>query len=361
MKASVKLQDDHQSHLKAQPHAPPILLRAKIPISIFDLPFLSQFSTTTTHPSDLSLSLSTNFPSGPSLKLSYSTTTSSSAAATTPPLSLTLKSGTGLFGSPNNSPLVINANFSFNPSNPNHPNPTFSITFKPQMGSFSLRKTTFSHKKTDNINKPDNGEASFGTNSFGFVPLERPGCVKEFEGERIDKDSIFKGISVMARTQMVVAKRVALNCRWSVNFPEDFEKKMPFLKINKIGIERVDEVVKEEKKKNEGNSGDLEVFKGMCVWMKRELDVLQKENRVLKGELEELKAGHLLRNNSAARKKGMPVVESPSGESKQWRNKKSAEGEENGNVKKEAKKNGARPGDLENELQRAIEAAAAAS
>lgn len=191
------------------------------------------------------------------------------------------------------------------------------------------------------------------------MPLERPGNLKEFEVERIDKDSIFKGISVMARTQMVVAKRVALNCRWNVNFPEDFEKKKPFLKINKIGIERVDEAMKVEKKKNEGNAGDSEVLKGMCLWMKRELDALQRENRQLKGELEEMKVVHLVKNSSAAGKNGMPVVESPSGEFKQWRNKKSCEGEENGNGKKEAKKNGARPGDLENELQRAIKAATA--
>lgn len=58
---------------------------------------------------------------------------------------------------------------------------------------------------------------------------------------------------------MVVAKRVALNCRWSVNFPEDFEKKMPFLKINKIGIEKVNQALKEEKKTKERNVNDLEV------------------------------------------------------------------------------------------------------
>ncbi|KAL2501276.1 uncharacterized protein Fot_35124 [Forsythia ovata] len=239
------------------------------------------------------------------------------------------------------------------------------------MGSFSLRKTTFSHKKSDISEKPDNGDASFGTNSFGFVPLEMPGNVKEFEVERNDKDSIFKGISVMARTQMLVAKRVALNCRWNVNFPEDFEKKMPFLKVNKIGIERVDEALKEEKKnKSEGNVGDLEVLKGVCFWMKRELDILQQENRELKCGLEEMKVGDLVRNGGAARgsfknvgKNGMRAVESPSAEFKQWRNKESGEGEENGHVnvngKKEAKKNGVRVSDVENELQRAIKAASA--
>ncbi|CAI9782657.1 unnamed protein product [Fraxinus pennsylvanica] len=88
----------------------------------------------------------------------------------------------------------------------------------------------------------------------------------------------------------------------------------------------------------------------MCFWMKRELDVLQIENRELKRELEELKVGHLARNSGNARGsieclkgKGMPPVESPSSEFKQSRSKKSCKGEENGNGKKVLKRNGTQP------------------
>ncbi|KAK6122242.1 hypothetical protein DH2020_044016 [Rehmannia glutinosa] len=362
MKISLKLLQDHQKNH----HQPPVLLRAKIPVTILNLPFLSHFSTTTTHPSDLSLSLSTNFPSFPSLKFSYAT----ASAAATPPLSLTLKSGTGLFGSPNNSPLVISAHFSFDPSNPNHPNPTFSLFFKPQLGSFSLRKSTFSHTQSSGSSETTNGDAGFDSNSFGFVPLERPETVKDLSVEKNDKDSIFKGIRLAARTQMPVAKRVALNFRWWVNFAED---QMPVLRINKIGIQRVDDVLKDEeekKKKSEpNNTGEVEVLKSMCIWMKNELDALTRVNREMKCELEEMKAGHLGRNGGGfvggdfrenRRKKTMPsVVESPSSGFEQWRSKKNGGGEENG--KKEEKKSGNLAIDVENELQRAIKAAASSS
>ncbi|KAL0446342.1 UNVERIFIED_CONTAM: hypothetical protein Slati_1762100 [Sesamum latifolium] len=366
MKVSVKLQDHHKSHDQNH-HPPPLLLRAKIPITIFNLPFLSHFSTTTTHPSDLSLSLSTNLPSGPSLKLSYaSSSTAAGAEASAAPLSLTLKSGTGLFGSPKNSPLVISAHFSFNPSNPNHPNPTFSLFFKPQLGSFSLRKSTFSHAGSSGSSERTDGLAGCDSNSFGFVPLESPASVKDLSVERNDKDSIFKGIQLAARTEMLVGKGVALNFRWFTKFSDD---QMPVLRINKIGIQRVDDVLKddeESKKKSEAKAGELETLKGMCFWMKRELDVLTRVNREMKCELEEMRVGHLARNGGGDIRegvaKGMPPVRSPSGGFEQWRSKRNGGGQENGHVngEKEEKKNSSLAIDVENELQRAIKAAAAA-
>ncbi|KAK4400439.1 hypothetical protein Sango_1150000 [Sesamum angolense] len=366
MKVSVKLQDHHKSH--DQNHdPPPLLLRAKIPITIFNLPFLSHFSTTTTHPSDLSLSLSTNLPSGPSLKLCYASSAAAGAEASAAPLSLTLKSGTGLFGSPKNSPLVISAHFSFNPSNPNHPNPTFSLFFKPQLGSFSLRKSTFSHAGSSGSSERTDGLAGCDSNSFGFVPLESPASVKDLSVERNDKDSIFKGIQLAARTEMLVGKRVALNFRWFTKFSED---QMPVLRINKIGIQRVDDVLKddkESKKKSEAKAGELEMLKGMCFWMKRELDVLTRVNREMKCELQEMRVGHLARNGGGdiregVAKRAMPSVKSSSGGFEQWRSKRNGGGPENGNVngEKEEKKNSSLAIDVENELQRAIKAAAAA-
>ncbi|KAL3497707.1 hypothetical protein ACH5RR_040439 [Cinchona calisaya] len=366
MKFSVKIQENQQNN--TQNH--PLLLRAKIPITIFNLPFLSGFSTTTHHPSDLSLSLSTNFPSGPTLKLSYSTTTATSISTATttlppPPLTLTLRSGIGQHGSPKDSPLIISANFSFSPNNPIS-SPTFSLLFKPQLGSFSLRKSTFSDPPGGSLIGKINGEASAAdaSSSFCFVPLERPVSLKDFSVVNNGKDSILKGISMMARTEMPVAKRVLMNFRWGVNFPEDFSKQMPFLAVNKIGIERVDEVkeVKEGKgkKKSEGNAGgDSELLKGMCLWMKRELDLLQRENREMKGKLEEMKLGQFGRNGNSGvsevnRKKMMPVVEESIG-FEQWRSKKNS-GEENS--KKDAKKNVSnKVSDVESELQRAIKAA----
>nr|XP_027085087.1 uncharacterized protein LOC113707124 [Coffea arabica] len=365
----IKLQDNQHQLQQQQPqqnnqiHS--LLFRAKIPVTIFKLPFLSGLSTTTHHPSDLSLSLSTHFPSGPTLKLSYSTsssTTATTASTSTttppPPFTLTLKSGIGQYGSPNESPLIISANFSFSPNNPTS-NPTFSILFKPRLGSFSLRKSTFSNTPSSPSGKI-NGEAS----SFGFVPLERPVNLKDFSLENKGKDSIFKGISMMARTEMPLAKRVLMTLRWGVNFPDDFSKQLPYMAVNKIGIERVDRVKEVEggkQKRSEGSvGGDSELLKGMCLWMKRELDMLQRENREMKHNLEEMRLGPSGKNGGSSgalgetnRKKTIPVVEESSG-FEQWRSKKNG-GEENS--KKEVKKNGNRLSDVESELERAIKAA----
>ncbi|KAI5655872.1 hypothetical protein M9H77_33059 [Catharanthus roseus] len=357
MKFSLKV-EDFQQNQQQNHHHQPLLLRAKIPITIFNLPFLSGFCTTTHHPSDLSLSLSTNFSSGPSLKLAYSTTSASAPAASTspqPPFTLTFKSGIGVFGSPKDSPLIISANFSFSPYNLNS-SPTFSLLLKPQLGSFSLRKSTVSDP---NSGAKANGETA---NSFGFVPLERPMSLKDFSLDTKGKDSILKGISVMARTEMPVAKRISMNFRWGVNFPEDLSKQMPTLTVNKVGIERVDEVKEVDKmkdKKSDGNTGDMEVLKGMCLWMKRELDMLQRENREMKYRLEEMNMGNVGKigkgiSDNNVKKTTNPVVERSNG-FEQWRSKKN--GGEERNVNKEVKKNGNLANDVENELQRAIKAA----
>ncbi|KAK4365824.1 hypothetical protein RND71_013704 [Anisodus tanguticus] len=361
MKLSLKFQEQSQPHNhQKQPQTHPLLLRAKIPISIFNLPFLSCFSTTTHDPSDLSLSLATCFPSGPTLKLSYSTTpTTPTTTPTTLPLTLTLKSGIGVYGSPKNSPLVISARFSFTPLQPNQ-NPTFTLLFKPQLGSFSLRKSTTSDP---NCGSSGVGKQNGHGNSFGFVPLERSSSFKDFSMEEYAKDSVFKGIAVMAKTEMPLTKRVMMDCRWGVNFPKDLGNRMPFLSVNKIGIKRVDEVKEVKEKKKNDSLGDTELLKGMCFWMKKELEMLQRENREMTHRFEEMKMGNVVKNGVGEREfVGVQVVEN-SGGFEQWRNKRNSGGGEN--VKKEVKKtvasNGNRASDVESELQKAIRAASASS
>lgn len=367
MKISVKLPDDHHHQSRREP--PLLILRAKVPITIFNLPFVSHFSTTNTHPSDLSLSLSTNFASGPSLKFSYAT--AAGAAYVAPPFNLTLKSGTGLFGSPKNSPLVISAHFSFSDSNPK-----FSLHFKPQFGSFSLRKRINSPPGIQPVTPSDraNDESGSDSPSFGFVPVEIPATpvAKELSVEKSENpNSIVKGIYMAARTQMPVAKKLELNFRWWVNFAED---QMPVLRINKIGIQRVDESASDDGKKNkETDMNDLQMMKGVCFWMKREVDALTKANREMKAEFEEMKSEKLSGNNGglefrerAQRKPARPSpppVESTSSGFEQWRSKRKGGSEEISNsngIKKSEKGSGDIAIDVENELQRAIKAATAA-
>ncbi|GKF87597.1 hypothetical protein Tco_0258474, partial [Tanacetum coccineum] len=213
---------------------------------------------------NLSLSLRTHFTSGPSLKLSYNAT---SAHTSPPPLTLTLKSGISLSGSPNNSPLTISANFSFSPHNPN-PNPTFLIHFKPKMGSFSLRKAISSVSPNAGGEKVENGD-----NSYGFVPLDRTVSWKGMTVDSVNKDSILSGVLVSADTELPVTKRVKVNLWWGVGIPADFDKQLPYLRVNKIKIERIDEV-KEEKDQKASDLGEFDMLKGMYSWMTKELSDL---------------------------------------------------------------------------------------
>ncbi|WOH11512.1 hypothetical protein DCAR_0830999 [Daucus carota subsp. sativus] len=337
MKVSLKLVEERHTKttISNPPPAQPLLLRTKIPLTIFGFPFLSGF-TTSDH-SNLSLSLRTNFLSGPSLKLSY--TPSSHAAASPPPLTLTLKSGVSLSGSPNNSPLIISANFSLTPSAFSNPTPTFSLHFKPQFGDFSIRKCVFSDPKGNGDKGP-----------VGLVS-ERSRVWKELGLEAGEKEPVFSGVEVMANTKMPVAKRVAVNLRWGVKFPGDFSSQLPYLSVNKIGIERVDEVKVKKLNSEDKSVGDSEMLMGMMSWMKRELESVRRENQEMKCNLQELNSRKSVRSGGG--EKSMPVVQSTSGFD-QWRNKKSVAEE---NRKKELKKVEAPVTDVESELQKAIMAA----
>ncbi|KAJ6946853.1 hypothetical protein NC651_001524 [Populus alba x Populus x berolinensis] len=386
MKLSLNLQDD--------PQIQNLLLKAKLPISIFNQPFTSIFTTTTTSSiSDLTFALSTNFPSGPSLKLAY---TPSTATAAVSPLSLSLKSGLGLCGSPHNSPLVFSAHFSLSNSSPSVIVPTFSLQFKPNFGNFSLHKRTSPpssspkngpHLESGSPSKsqlgdgfasdgssgwqelklePCNGKGKEGfanhnyiddvyvdNNGIGFLPERQPVWK---DGK---KEGFSSGIGVKARTVLPLTKRVVMNMRWAVNFPGEFGIKMPYLIVNKIGIERV-EVLKEVKKENsnESNVGDLESLKGMCFWMRRNLDVLETENREMKQHLEDMRLGVSERKSrreaNGLVKRVVPASIGSLDEFDQWKSKKN-DGE--GNGQRELKKPANKVTDLESELQKAIKAA----
>ncbi|XP_050377357.1 uncharacterized protein LOC126794638 [Argentina anserina] len=395
MKISLRLQDDQDSQHYRNP-----LIRAKIPITIFNQPFTSSIATlpssTTSSSSHLTLSLSSAFSSGPSLKLSYSHNTTPS------PFSLSLKSGLGLFGSPNHSPLVFTAHFSLS-----HTNPSFFLHIKPQFGNFSLKKTTFSDPDASGSCSDGvlgSGPGSDGGFVGGFVSEEpesssssawqelsleprggkdvnEVGPVEERElGLRNGgKDGFFSGIGVMARTVLPVTKGLVVNMRWGVNFPAKMGSKLPYLAVNKIAFERVEEVEGEKEEEKSGGSSvkDLELLKGMCFWMRRDLEVLEKENREMKQRLEDMKSGvsgrHFRGESDASRRRVVPPLGESSSEFERWRNKKGGR-EENVRTEshtpvksvreeisrvEELKKSTNQASDLESELERAIKAATA--
>ncbi|KAJ4952225.1 hypothetical protein NE237_029057 [Protea cynaroides] len=324
MKASVTIREEQQ-------HKNPIF-RAKIPVSVFGLPFTS--AITARDPTDLSFNLRTSSTSGPSLKLSYNPNT-------TNPFSISLKSGVGLFGSSNNSPLIMSANF--NPLG--NPNPTFCVQIKPQFGDFFLKKTALSaSSSTSNDNDHSKESGSDPEGSFVWRDLS------ETHGSQ---DGVLSGVAVMAKTVLPVTKRAVVRFRWGVNFPSHSGggyKKLPFLTVDKIGIERVEEEQKESKPKSSSCSdvgnlemlpkssscsdvGNLEMLRGMCLWMNREVQVLQKENREMRNGLEEIRrTGVSLRNphgesDNLGRRNPLTSPVETSSEFEKWRNKKNGNGE----------------------------------
>ncbi|KAK3183079.1 hypothetical protein Dsin_030365 [Dipteronia sinensis] len=403
MKLSLKLQDERHQN-------PPPVLRAKIPITIFNQRFTSSLTTTATSatPQDLSFSLSTNFSSGPSIRLTY-TPVSTTTITTASPFSLSLKSGLGLFGSPHDSPLIFSAHFSLSPTNPSPVTPSFFLHFKPQFGNFSLHKTTSSSNPSPrisgshsvsaahlqsgsssnsefangsvsteasawqdlklepcNASANDNGFVNFNPSFYNGVDSSNGiGFVKDKAMVWRDgkKGGFLTGISIKANTVLPVTKGVMVNLRWGVNFPADSEVKFPYLTVNKIGIERVEkveEVEKKKKKKNvESKEGDLELLKGMCFWMKRDLEVLEKENRDMKQCLQEMRMGVSARSyrggSDSSGKKVSPSSSESFGDFERWRGRKNGDG--NGQTELKKSVTVSQADDLESQLQKAIKAA----
>ncbi|GAU42878.1 hypothetical protein TSUD_231890 [Trifolium subterraneum] len=343
-------------------------MTAKVPITVFNNPLISTITATGNSSSDFSFSLSTNFPSGPTFKLSY---TPPITATTTTPFSLSLKSGLGLFGSPHNSPLVFSANFSLSSFSTSTPLiPSFSLHFKPQFGHFSLHKTVFSDSNTKTVS--DSNPLSVSPQiEKGFVPfpnesssgwqnlkLEPFGENNKNNDNNVgggvgvgpdDKNSEKCGLSpcvtVMTKTVLPVTQGLLLNFRWGVNFPGKSGLKVPYLTVNKIGLERVEEEKKDELKNIDNCESDLQMLKEK----KMDLENVEKENKELKRVLDEMK----MRVS-----KGKKIQKDQnSGENFQsWGSNKNGRQE---NEKKQPNKlqNTIVVSDLESELEKAIKAA----
>ncbi|GAY40008.1 hypothetical protein CUMW_048750 [Citrus unshiu] len=235
MKLSLKLPDDSQNTQN-----PPIL-KVKIPITIFNQPFISSVNT---------------FPF-------LSAPTFHQALPSNSTIHLSLQRF-GLFGSPQDSPLLFSAHFSLSYTNPTNFTPTFLLHFKPQFGNFSLHKTTSSsnpnpansgpHLQSGSPSNIEFANRSISDESSGWQDLK----LEPRSGN--GNSSFFNGVDSIRSDGI----GVMMNLRWGVNLPADSEVKMPCLTMNKIGIERVEKVEEVKREKNfESDVGDLELLKGM--------------------------------------------------------------------------------------------------
>jgi len=340
-------------------------MTAKVPITILNNPLLSTITATNNYStSDFSFSLSTNFPTGPTFKLSYTPTTTSSSSL---PFSLSLKSGLGLFGSPNHSPLVFSANFSLSSLSSSTPLlPSFSLHFKPQFGHFSLHKTVLSDSNTKSVANsnllsvspqiekgcvPFPEGCSSGWQNLNLEPFghnnNNVGVSVGPDGKNSEKCCLSPCVDVMARTVMPVTQGLLLNFRWGVSFPGKSGLKMPYLAVNKIGLERVEEMKKDDWNNDGDCEGDLQVLNEM----KMDLENVEKENKEMKRVLDAMKMGV---------SKGKVSKQKHSGESFQSRGS-NKNGRKENEKKQEIKSQNIVVSDFESELEKAIKAAAASS
>ena len=289
MKASLKFREDQKP-----------LLRAKVPLSILGLPF--QSGVIAGESKELTLNLGTFFESGPSIKIAYRPND------TWNPFSLVVKTGTGPFGSPISSSMLMSAEFNLI----GRGNPSFMLHFKPQFGDFSIKKSQ-SSVFDGKLVKSLNGAVPEDDSSIEVV--EKPFMNGASSKTALAVDStagtiagLFSGIEVAARTTLPVRGRAVVNFRWGVRVPAEVKsigenenpnpnptagisfQKIPFLVMNKIGIEHVDGGDSKKKKTspdvNFPANGDVAEA---CFTVKRQLEILHAENGLLKKAVEDLR------------------------------------------------------------------------
>jgi hypothetical protein len=131
-------------------------------------------------------------------------------------------------------------------------------------------------------------------------------------------------MEVAARTNLPVRSRAVVNFRWGVRVPAELKtgdnnqtagiafQKIPFLVMNKIGIEHVDGGDSKKTTKAGPDSAlpvpaNVDVAEA-CFGVKRQLEVLQAENGLLKKAVEDLR-----REFAAGSKSFSPAGESTPG------------------------------------------------
>ncbi|XP_050234351.1 uncharacterized protein LOC126682654 [Mercurialis annua] len=290
MKASLKFREEQKP-----------LFRAKVPLSILGLPF--QSGVVAGESKELSLNLATFFESGPSIKVAYRPNDSFN------PFSLIVKSGMGAFGSPISSSLLMSAEFNLL----SRGNPSFMLHFKPRFGDFSIKKSQSSNvfEKNGNFIGPLenlNDDASIEVvdspifaNGFSEKKariLPQP-TAKAIVGA-------FSGVEVTASTKLPIRSRAVMNVRWGVRVPAEVRagggdsmgrinfRSIPFLVMNKIGIEHVDSCDDSKSKaitttaSNESKWGSVDMTEA-CLTVKRQMEILQAENGLLKRSVDDLR------------------------------------------------------------------------
>ncbi|KAK7278829.1 hypothetical protein RJT34_23867 [Clitoria ternatea] len=285
MKASLKFREEQKKPL----------FRAKVPLSILGMPF--QSGIVAGDSKEFTLNLATFFESGPSIKASYRPNDSQN------PFSLVVRTGTGPFGSPLKSSMLMTCEFKFPSARTG--GPLFMLYFKPRLGDFTFKKSQSSVFDGKGFAQPNalNGDVSievvqspvFGSSFAGAkVPMlatDSPaaGALRGF----------FSGVEVAARTMLPVRGRAAVKFRWGLRVPAEIKgnafQRIPFLVMDKIGIEHMAECADSKKAKDVAGGGSAlgsptgDDVAEACFSVKRQMEVLQAENGLLRNAVEDLR------------------------------------------------------------------------
>jgi hypothetical protein len=299
MKASIKFRDDNCP-----------LLRAKVPVGVLGLPFLSGLSAGG-DAKDLRFDLSTTFTTGPALRFSYRPNDPLQ------PFALSIRTGLGPLGSPTRAPFELAAEFNVLSSN----QPTFSILVKPRVGDFALASSVYSPppppapaptpaplaiKMADLTTNSDDQDRDahrpFSLNGNGLAANVAAAAGKGGGGV----GALLSGMRLTTRSVLPLWSRASLRLQWGLRVPPEIKaaladdgygrkagslaiSKLPLLVMNKITIEQMSNAASRpeadrKKKKDAPRSGEGEEFS----LMKRQLEALNAESTMLRHAVKDL-------------------------------------------------------------------------
>ncbi|KAG8049790.1 hypothetical protein GUJ93_ZPchr0009g1903 [Zizania palustris] len=295
MKASIKFRDDDRP-----------LVRAKVPVGVLGLPFLSGVSAGG-DAKDLRFDLSTAFPSGPALRLSYRPNDSLQ------PFALSVRTGLGPFGSPARAPFAISAEFSLLSSNP----PAFSLLFKPRIGDFSLANSVRSpptavsstptpppHKLVGLANGDEHdGHKAFSFSGNGFSA--NAAAAGRSGGGGVG--ALLSGMRLTTRSVLPLWSKASLRFQWGLRVPPELKaaladdgygrkagnlavSKLPLLVMNKITIEHAPRTPPHSDAVNQGKKHSPQDESEGFSLVKRQLEVLNAESIMLRRAVDDLRA-----------------------------------------------------------------------
>ncbi|XP_062194334.1 uncharacterized protein LOC133897576 [Phragmites australis] len=299
MKASIKFREDDRP-----------LLRAKVPVGVLGLPFLSGLAAGG-DAKDLRFDLSTAFPSGPALRLSYRPNDPLQ------PFALSVRTGLGPLGSPARAPFALAAEFNLLSSN----TPAFSLLFKPRIGDFALTSSVISPPSPpapapaplaikmadltangDDRDRDTHRAFSFSGNGFAANVAAAAGRSGGGVG------ALLSGMRLTTRSVLPLWSKASLRFQWGLRVPPELKaaladdgcgrkagslaiSKLPLLVMNKITIEHTLQApsrseADKKRKKDAPPAGEGEEFS----LMKRQLEALNAESTMLRRAVEDLRA-----------------------------------------------------------------------